>query len=531
MKNVFATLCVCLLLCLSKMSFAQVPALSSYPSASAVIFLDFDGHTVEGTSWNGSGPFYCNSANLTADQITEVFNRVAEDYRPFNINITTDSTKYWAAPSTRRMRVILTTSSSWFGSAGGVSYNNSFTWGDNTPSFVFTALLNYNVKSVAEAASHEAGHTLGLNHQSSYDNNCRKVSEYNSGTGSGEIGWAPIMGVGYYRNQTLWHYGSNPYGCDFLQDDLGIITSGFNGFGYRSDDHGNTTATATTATFINNRFSVNGVIEKPADSDVVTFTLTGKSHFQLNALPFSVAAGDAGANVDLKVELVNSTGTESAVYNPSTVLSASVDTMLNPGTYYLRVESTGNENAPDFASLGSYTLNANIVASTLPVHKLELKATAENNRHKLDWEIIADENVVSQTVELATDGVHFQPVADVAAGARSFTGQPAKASLLYYRLKVVFDNGRQYYSNIAALRGSGANGKPSLTGNAVTTSLSVNSPSGFSYAIVDLHGRTLAKGPLSQGLNTISTGFLTNGMYLIQFTNNQEQYTEKFMKQ
>src|SRR5215831_16782325 len=82
---------------------AQVPVYSSYPSASAVIFLDFDGQTVNGTSWNISGPIVCGPANLTNDQITEVFNRVSEDYRPFDVNITTDSTKYFAAPANKRM--------------------------------------------------------------------------------------------------------------------------------------------------------------------------------------------------------------------------------------------------------------------------------------------------------------------------------------------------------------------------------------------------------------------------------------------
>jgi|GEM_PF-6960096 hypothetical protein len=60
----------------------QVPVLSSYPSAPSVIFLDFDGHTVENTSWNTGGPIYYGASGMTNTQITEVFNRVAEDYRP-----------------------------------------------------------------------------------------------------------------------------------------------------------------------------------------------------------------------------------------------------------------------------------------------------------------------------------------------------------------------------------------------------------------------------------------------------------------
>jgi hypothetical protein len=161
---------------------------------------------------------------------------------------------------------------------------------------------------------------------------------------------------------------------------------------------------------------------------------------------------------------------------------------------------------------------------------MELKATAVNNRHKLDWEIIADESVISQTVEVATDGVNFQPLSLAAAGARSFDYQPEKSTLLYYRLNVTFDNGRRYYSNIAALRGNAANNKPFLIGNLITSNLSVNSPSGFTYTIVDLGGRTLAKGQLTQGVNNIAAGFLPTGLYILQFVNNQEHYTEKFMK-
>src|SRR5688500_18431280 len=213
MKNYFRSGLILLSFFNTIAASAQVPMLSSYHSSTAVLFLDFDGHTVVGTSWNYNGPIVCSPSGLDNTNITTVFNRVAEDYRPFNVNVTTDSTKYLAAPANRRMRVILTTSSSWYGSAGGVAFVGSFNWSDDTPCFVFSALLNYNVKNISEATSHEAGHTLNLYHQSTYDANCNYISDYNYGVGTGEIGWAPIMGVGYYRNFTLWNSGPNSFGC------------------------------------------------------------------------------------------------------------------------------------------------------------------------------------------------------------------------------------------------------------------------------------------------------------------------------
>lgn len=511
---------------------AQVPVLNSYPSSTNVVFLDFDGHVVEGTSWNGNGPLVCDAATLNAQQITGIFNRIAEDYRPFTVNITTDSTKYWEAPAAHRTRVILTPTWYWYGMAGGVAFINSFTWGDNTPCFVFTSLLNNNTKNIAEAASHEIGHTLGLRHQSYYDAQCNKVSEYNSGAGTGEIGWAPIMGTGYYRNMTLWNYGSNPFACNAYQDDLSIITGNDNGISYRTDDHAATAAGATRATVTNNAFAVNGIIEQPGDVDVVMFTSNANGRFTLDASPYNIAAGNTGADLDLEVELLNSAETVLGVYNAAATLNAAIDTLLPAGTYYLRMQGKGNIYAPNYASLGAYTLNATLTpGNALPVRKLQLKGVADGKQHKLDWEIIADEKIVSQTIETAANGDGFSALSATGATVRNYTYSPVSNGVLYYRLNVFFDNGRRYYSNVIALRGNEKAGKPALVGNVSNGTLTVSSPSAFAYAIVDAAGRIVGKGNLVQGLNILSPKFAANGIYLIQFHNGNEHFTEKFSKQ
>ena len=211
----------------------STPILSSLPTAQATIFLDFDGQYVHGSSWNGGSPLDCASSGLTDVQITEVFNRVSEDYRPFDINITTDSTVFLAAPLTKRIRIIVTSTSSWYPNVGGVSYTGSFTWGDDTPGFVFSDKLGpFRPKMVAECCSHESGHTLGLSHQAKYSGTCTLVATYNDGIGAGETAWAPVMGNSYYRNFSGWNNGPTPSGCTADQDNLSIITS-INGFTYR----------------------------------------------------------------------------------------------------------------------------------------------------------------------------------------------------------------------------------------------------------------------------------------------------------
>src|SRR4051812_28432031 len=183
MKTFFYPLMLALLACITINASAQVPTLSSNPGASAAIFLDFDGQMITGTPWNGVDALTCAGSGLTAAQITEVFDRVAEDYRPFDINVTTDSLQFLQATATKRMRVVVTTTSDFYPGVGGVSFIGSFIWGDDTPCFVFSAALSYKVKNIAEAVAHEAGHTLGLYHQAVYDQNCALVSSYNTGTG------------------------------------------------------------------------------------------------------------------------------------------------------------------------------------------------------------------------------------------------------------------------------------------------------------------------------------------------------------
>jgi hypothetical protein len=183
------------------------------PTGNAVILLDFDGHTVAGTYWNVSGPIDARYSGMSETEIRTVVDSMQADYQEFGVTVTTNESVYYSAPANRRVRVIITESWEWYGQAGGVAYLGSFTWGDETPAFVFSSLLGYSAKNVWEAAAHEAGHTLNLRHQADWVDGV-KVSDYREGV---------IMGVGYYRPNVYWAVGLNSYGQ--LQDDKAIIRS------------------------------------------------------------------------------------------------------------------------------------------------------------------------------------------------------------------------------------------------------------------------------------------------------------------
>lgn len=508
---------------------AQVPKLSSHTSAPATIFLDFDGQTVTGSAWNWSGPIYAEAATLSIPAITEIFNRVAEDFRPFNINVTTDSAYFWSVPANKRTRIIVTPTSAWYGLAGGVAYVGSFAWGDNTPAWVFSTLLNNNIKYVAEAISHEVGHTLGLQHQSAYDASCNKTYEYYGGTGSGEIGWAPIMGVGYYQNLTSWHNGTNSISCGTYQSDFDIIASAGNGFGLRTDDHANTTATATTINLSGGLFTASGLVNNATDVDVFKLTVGTTSNLTLNVIPQNVGSSNAGANVDIKIVLMKDADSVD-FYNPSTLLNAGVDTNITAGTYYLVIDGVGNANQDNYGSLGLFTVSGTLNA-TLPVFNFKLNGTVNNGQHQLNWSFLADEPLQLLQLEQSTDARTFTTVSNLPIAARSYQHTPSATNeIIYYRLKAVTaQTNRTYYTNTLSLKNNKA-AVVTIKTQAGANAINIVSNGQYAYQLLAIGGQQIAAGTINKGSNQLNTNG-AKGVLVLRYSNGSQLYTQKIIQQ
>lgn len=390
-----------------RLALATVPAFSSLPGANHTIYLDFDGQTVTGTSWNSyynqttlvAQPFNIDSDASTFSstelaRIEEAWKRVAEDFRPFNVNVTTvdpglealrksgTGDTQWGVRAIITSESTMVTNSAEYCGCGGIAYIDSFNWNTDTPVWVYTN----GGKSIAEAASHEVGHSLGLAHDGLTDG-----TAYYSGHGSGETGWASIMGVGYYQNVSQWdrgeYYNANNTGSSANYgdgaDDLAIIVGAAgpgNGFSYRADDHGNTNATASNLAMTGTAVSGSGIIERTTDADVFSFA-TGAGQVTLNIAPYT-----PGPNLDIKAELFDSSNTLIATSDSPTTLSASFSLNLAAGQYYVRVDGTGwgdpTVSPPtgysEYGSLGQYTIAGTVVdPGALPAVSIADSSAAE----------------------------------------------------------------------------------------------------------------------------------------------------------
>jgi PKD repeat protein len=350
----------------------QTFLLHSRPGAKRTIYLDFNGATLTNTAWNTAQqptiyaePFDTDGVPGTfstaeLQRIQYIWQRVAEDYAPFDVNVTTE-----APPADRLTRsstsddiygttVLITRRTFYNCSCGGVAYLGIFDNVGDTykPALVFFDMLGSgNEKYVAEAISHEAGHNMGLNHDGTAS------TGYYQGHGSGATGWAPIMGVGYYQSLVQWSKGEYS-GANQKEDDYVVMQS--NGLPLRVDDHGNTSGTAsalagTTAGGMTS-FVASGVVERPTDVDFFSFVAGA------GTISFSVAPANRSPNLDAVIELRNGAGTLLASSNPADALNGSVTyNATSGGTFYVAVKGTGKGDPlgtgyTSYGSLGEYKL-------------------------------------------------------------------------------------------------------------------------------------------------------------------------------
>ena len=344
-----------------------LPLLSSNPSAAAKVYLDFDGHFEPqwGSYSNITTPVWSLDSDLTTYNSTEaagiraIWQRVAEDFAPFNLDVTTIEPDSFA--NREGLRVAIGGNSSWLGATyTGVAYRNTWTNSIVNTVYVFPAHLSNNIKYIAEVASHEVGHAFGLHHQSTYDSSGNLVREYSTGSGN----WAPIMGNGLTKARTTWHDGTSISATTY-QDDLAVISRTFNAFGYRQDDHGGLDSPTVLTLDDSGNAQVVGVIERNNDIDAFTFEVTASS-----VGDFQVDVFEVGPNLRAKLELWTDDGQLLVAANPDSTFGASFTYELDPGHYTLAVRNDGS-----YGSLGHYTVNVALDVLTPPPDDEEIEET------------------------------------------------------------------------------------------------------------------------------------------------------------
>jgi hypothetical protein len=376
--------------------------LNSLPGSSRTIYLDFTGHSLVGTIWQDQNTptvsdDYSNTemqmsaydvdgntatfSDLELRNIVDTWSAVAEDYAPFNVNVTTQDPGLAALERTNEsdavygVRALITDSENVIGSTcscGGIAYVDVFDYAYwNTyvgPALAF-AQTQFNGKSLSDIVSHEVGHNLGLLH----DGGVNPPNATEAGYYDGHDGWAPIMGVGYY--EPLVQFSNGTYtSANNDQDDFLVMRG--NGLNLRADDHGDTWGDATALTLGSESA---GFLSTRSDEDYFSFVATGESH------EITVNSPSVSSNLDIRLSLYDFEGTLLTTANQDfvregTYSTSGLDANLTATTtigerYYVAVEGVGfgagtTTGYSDYGSLGEFRIvvsGAALVAGTSSV--------------------------------------------------------------------------------------------------------------------------------------------------------------------
>ncbi|WPJ93945.1 zinc-dependent metalloprotease [Coraliomargarita algicola] len=372
-------------------STSAQPKLNSIPGAEFVLYCDFDGELVEDFDLFLDGEDLMTiyaaphaKANDTS-WVTAVWQRVAEDFAPFDITVTTDRAVYDAADVDKRLLVVITPDDTAAPGAGGVAAEIGYFRTNNPVCWVF----NEDEYSCAATISHEAGHVFGLSH----DGRTGDDEYYGGHNTDYSPGWAPIMGAPWsddgstYLIDEVYQWSRGEYlNANNQEDDLAIIASESNGFGYKADDIANsydsdTLPLGTITTLADNNISGSGLISRTSDVDVFSF-VTASGELDITVAPLDVDSQEGetdsdkrGANLAVNTRLFNSVGAliATGVVSGDVGLSSNIKVTVPFGKYYLEVDGGGRGSGPstgfsDYGSLGQYTISGTIATPPLAVY-------------------------------------------------------------------------------------------------------------------------------------------------------------------
>ncbi len=393
-------------------------ALESRPGSENVLYLDFDGG-VFGQEDSGflPGLVAAEPHPMVNEEswVRAVHARVAEDFAPFDINVTTDRDVFDAADGLKRLHVVITPTDDAGPGLGGISRIGSFGDVDSPILWVF----NHTEYGVASTVSHEAGHAFGLD-----DDGVADGEQYYGGHSDGYTpGWAPIMGAPWndvgdagaevtpsYDEVDQWSKGAYT-GADNDEDDLAIIASHL---GYVADEYverfedvatppvGKSVGTLAEGAegAVNSRifFRGEGLISTATDKDVFKINLIYDGPLNVRVSPLDIDAElealyadnpdqDAytkrqevgsrtqGANLAVDIKLLDAdgivvaSGTDDGDADLGSLIAK---TDLTAGVYYLVVTGGGRGDAStgfdDYASLGKYEVEAEMSSGPVSVY-------------------------------------------------------------------------------------------------------------------------------------------------------------------
>ena len=173
--------------------------------------------------------------------------------------------------------------------------------------------------------------------------------------------------------------------------------------------------------------------------------------------------------------------------------------------------------------------------STLPVALAYFTGNYSDNAALLNWKVENQINFSHFVVERSLDGSVFSSLKDIQSANSAFYNYKdtdlKRASICYYRLKMVDNDGTFSYSNIISIRTGGVS-TFSVLGNPVNDNLNITGlEAGASITLYDNTGNMILQKSIQDQSLLMDISFLSSGVYYLQYVHDRIIENKKIIKQ
>lgn len=216
------------------------------------------------------------------------------------------------------------------------------------------------------------------------------------------------------------------------------------------------------------------------------------------------------------------------------IIKARAGTLDLEGDYYLGIEVNNGLAELENTYRNNFVYIPFNVSNTLNSKSLTLKLNKAGVSNQLSWILNSTDEGMVYVLETSGNGLNFDNLYRVENSSSNlllnYIDQTTYNDDVYYRVKVILKNGNIVFSNVVVAK---AKSTLKIFPNPATDYLYITSDtrSEFNqYKIVDLSGRLLQEGRLTDLNNKINVSNLSKGVYTIVILKNDMNQTFRFLK-
>lgn len=168
----------------------------------------------------------------------------------------------------------------------------------------------------------------------------------------------------------------------------------------------------------------------------------------------------------------------------------------------------------------------------LPITVHSFTGSRNNNNVVLNW-VMGTTGKGTFEVQRSFDGRRFNNIGTIAAGninRYTFADHDAKGSILYYRVRIVNEDGRATFSNVLSFAGSATENKmvAAVNGARINVTFSTAPLGTVHFTLSDMWGRKIYEADkAAEQVMNLEPGRLTTGVYVLTAYADQKIYTVK----